>query len=59
LVDDEEGNNEEVDQEIHCLGDSTTSPHLTQSSYEEYLMSNQLNELSKGEKVNEIRTNII
>jgi hypothetical protein len=29
LVDDEEGNNEEAKQEIHCLGDTTTSPHLT------------------------------
>jgi hypothetical protein len=47
LVDDEE------DQEIHCLGDTTTSLHLTRSNYEEYLMSNQLNQLSKGEKVNE------
>jgi hypothetical protein len=53
LVDDEEGDNEEADQEIHCLGDTSASPHLTQSSYEESLMRNQLNELSKGEKVNE------
>jgi hypothetical protein len=53
LVDDEEGDNEEADQEIHYLGDTSTSPHLTQSSYEESLMSSQLNELSKGEKTNE------
>jgi hypothetical protein len=53
LVDDEEGNNEEEDQEIHCLGDTIASPHLTQTAYEESLMCNQLNELSKGEKINE------
>jgi hypothetical protein len=47
LVDDE-GNNEEVDQEIHCLGDTVASPHLTQTTYEDSLMCNQLNELSKG-----------
>jgi hypothetical protein len=34
LVDDEEGNNEEADQEIHCLGDATASPNLTQTTYE-------------------------
>jgi len=27
LVDEEEGNNEEPDQEIHSLGDTTASPH--------------------------------
>jgi hypothetical protein len=53
LVDDEEGNNVEENQEIHCLGDTTASPHLTQNAYEFFLMCNQLNELSKGEKVNE------
>jgi hypothetical protein len=53
LVDEQEGDNEETDQEIHCLGDIVASPHLTQSYYEESLMRNQLNELSKGEKVNE------
>jgi hypothetical protein len=35
------------------LGDTSTSPHLTQSAYEESLMNNQLNELSKGEKTKE------
>jgi hypothetical protein len=40
MVDDEEGENEEFDQEIHCLGDTSTSPHLTQSAYEESLMKN-------------------
>lgn len=53
MVDDEEGEYEGEDREIHYLGDTSTSPHLTQSSYEEYLMNNQLNELSKGEKTKE------
>jgi hypothetical protein len=53
MVDDEEGEDEGTDQEIHCLGDTSTSPHLTQSAYEESLMNNQLNELSKGEKTKE------
>jgi hypothetical protein len=52
LVTDEEGEEEEVDPEIHCLGDTSSFPHLTQSAYEESLMDNQLNELSKGEKTN-------
>jgi hypothetical protein len=39
MVYDEEGYNEEVDQEIHCLGDTSTSPHLTQYSYKESLMN--------------------
>ena len=29
LVVDEEGEDEEVDPEIHCLGDTSSSPHLT------------------------------
>jgi hypothetical protein len=53
MVDDEEGEYEGDDQEIHCLGDISTSPHLNQSTYEESLMNNQLNELSKGEKTKE------
>jgi hypothetical protein len=36
--------------EIHCFGDTPTFPHLTQSTYEESLMDNQLNELSKDGK---------
>jgi hypothetical protein len=40
----------DVDPEIHCLGDTSSSPHLTQSAYEESLMDSQLNELSKGER---------
>jgi hypothetical protein len=50
LVTDEEGEEEDVDPEIHCLGDTSSSPHLTQSAYEESLMDSQLNELSKGER---------
>jgi len=53
LVDDEEGNNEEVEQEIHYLGYIVVSPHLIQTAYEDSLICNHLNELSKGEKVNE------
>jgi hypothetical protein len=53
LVTDEEGEDEESDPTIHCLGDTSSSPHLTQSAYEESIMDNQLNELSKGEKSNE------
>jgi hypothetical protein len=52
LVVDEEGEEEELDPEIHCLGDTSPFPHLTQSAYEESLMDNQINELSKGEKTN-------
>jgi hypothetical protein len=52
LVTDEEGEEEDVDPEIHCLGDTSSFPHLTQSAYEESLMDSQLNELSKGEKTN-------
>jgi hypothetical protein len=39
-----------VDPEIHCLGDTSSSPHLTQSAYEESLMDSQLNEMRKGER---------
>jgi hypothetical protein len=53
LVADEEEEEVEVDPEIHCLGDTSPSPHLTQSSYEKYLMDIQINELSKGEKAKE------
>jgi hypothetical protein len=50
LVVDEEGEEEETDPKIHCLGDTSSSPHLTQSAYEESLMDSQLNELRKGER---------
>jgi hypothetical protein len=53
LVVDEEEEKVEVDPEIHYLGDSSPSPHLTQSSYEQYLMDIQINELSKGEQMKE------
>jgi hypothetical protein len=54
LVADEEEEEVEVDPEIHCLGDTSPSSHLTQSSYEKYLMDIQINEyLSKGEKSKE------
>ena len=54
LVIDDEGEEEELDPEIHYLGDTSSFPHLTQSSYEESLMDNQLNEVSKGDKDNNI-----
>jgi hypothetical protein len=38
LVTNEEGEEEEIDPEIHCLGDTSSSPHLTQSAYEASLM---------------------
>jgi hypothetical protein len=49
---DEEGEEEELDPEIHCLGDTSPFPHLTQSAYEESLLDSQINELRKGEKAN-------
>jgi hypothetical protein len=52
LVVDEEREEEEIDPEIHCLGDNSPFPHLTQSTYEEFLMDSQINELCKGEKTN-------
>jgi hypothetical protein len=52
LVADEKGEEEELEPEIHCLGDTSPFPHLTQDSYEDSLMGNQINELSKGEKDN-------
>jgi hypothetical protein len=47
----EEREADELDPEIHCVGDTPPFPHLTQSAYEESLMDSQLNELSKGDKV--------
>jgi len=49
LVTNEEGEEEELDPEIHSLWDTSSFPHLTQAAYEESLMENQLNELSRGE----------
>jgi len=45
-----EGESDELDPEIHCVGDNPPFPHLTQSAYKESLMDSQLNELSKGDK---------
>jgi hypothetical protein len=39
LVTDEERKEEDIDPEIHCIGDTSPFPHLTQSSYEESLMN--------------------
>jgi hypothetical protein len=57
LVVDEEEEDEDLDPEIHCLGDTSSFPHLTQSAYEESLMENQLNELSKGDKADAMHPN--
>jgi hypothetical protein len=50
MVTNEEGEEEDVDPEIHCLGDTSSYPHLTQYEYEDSLMDSQLNELRKGER---------
>jgi hypothetical protein len=50
LVIDEEREGEETDPEIHCIGDITPFPHLTESTYEESLIKSQINELRKGIK---------
>jgi hypothetical protein len=52
LVADEGREEEELDPKIHCLGETSPFPHLNQSTYEESLMDNQINEQSKGEKTN-------
>jgi uncharacterized small protein (DUF1192 family) len=52
VVDEEERETYELDPKIHYLGDTPPFPHLTQEAYEESLMDSQLNELSKGDKVN-------
>jgi hypothetical protein len=46
-VDDEKRAEEEIDPEIHCIGDTSPFPHLTQSTYKKSLMDNHLNEMSK------------
>jgi hypothetical protein len=51
VADEEEGEADEPKPKIHCLEVTPPFPHLTQSAYEESLMNNQLNELSKGDKV--------
>jgi hypothetical protein len=52
LVADEQVEEEELDNEIHCLGDTSPFPYLTQYAYEESLLDNQINEISKGDKSN-------
>jgi len=52
LVHEEEREEEELDPEIHYIGDTSPFPHLNQSSYEEFLMNSQINKLSRGEKDN-------
>jgi len=53
LITDNGGEEEDVDPEIHCLEDSSPSPHLTQSAYKESLMDIHLNELIKGDKTSD------
>ena len=51
LVDHEE--REEIDEfglEIHCIEEAPPFPHLTQSAYEESLMSAQIHELGKEQR---------
>ena len=43
LVIDEETEEEELDPNIHCIGDTSPFPHLTQSAYEESFMNSQIN----------------
>jgi len=50
VAEEEEREADELDPKIHCFGDTPPFPHLTQYAYEESLMDNQLNELSKGDK---------
>jgi hypothetical protein len=52
LVVNNDGEEEDLDPKIHCIGDTSSFPHLTQSTYEVSLMENQLNELSKRDKAN-------
>jgi hypothetical protein len=50
LVVDEEREEEDLDPKIQCLRHTSPFPHLNQYAYEDSLMDNQINELSKGEK---------
>jgi hypothetical protein len=47
---DEKREEEDLDPKIHCIGETSPFPHLTQSTYEESLMNSQINELSKRDK---------
>ena len=53
LVTDEGREKEDLVPEIYCLEDTSSSPHLTQSTCEESLMENQLNEMRKGDRAND------
>ena len=50
LVTNEEGGEEDANPKIHCIGDTSSPPHLTRYAYEEALMGIKLNDLSKGER---------
>jgi hypothetical protein len=50
VANEEEGEIDGLDPEVHCFKETPPFPHLTQSAYEESLMDSQLNELSKGDK---------
>jgi hypothetical protein len=50
MAEEEEGESDDLDPEIHCFRDTPPFPHLTQPTYEDSLMDSQLNELSKGDK---------
>jgi ribonuclease HI len=50
VADEEEAEAEEPEPKIHSVEVAPPFPHLTKSAYEESLMDNQLNELSKGDK---------
>jgi hypothetical protein len=47
---DEEREEEDLDPKIHCIGETSPFPHLTQFAYEESLVNSQINELSKKDK---------
>jgi hypothetical protein len=50
VADEEEAEADEPEPKIHSVEVTPPFPHLTKSAYEESLMDNQLNELSKGDK---------
>jgi hypothetical protein len=50
MAEEEEGEIDELDPEIHFFGYTPPFPHFTQSAYEDSLMDSQLNKLSKGDK---------
>jgi hypothetical protein len=50
LADEEEGETNGIDLEIHRFREIPPFPHLTQSKYDKSLMDSKLNELSKGDR---------